>query len=94
MTSFLLPSRRRLAAATPGRRSRHLRVVADAPPPAGLTPAEVRLEPGNLVAVADVLGAQMFAVVDGEVTFTARSAEGEQQWRGRLGTCGLLHLRG
>lgn len=55
-------------------------------------PADVVLEPGNLVAVSDALGAQMFAVVDGEVTFTARSAEGERQWRGRLGARGLEPL--
>ena len=48
------------------------------------------LQPGNLVAVCDELGAQMFSVVDGEVTFTARALGGERRWRGRLGAPGLV----
>ena len=65
--------------------------VVDAPPEEFI-PADVRLEAGNLVDVADALGAHVFSVVDAEVTFTARSAEGERQWRGHLGFTGLTPL--
>ena len=51
--------------------------------------ADVWLQPGNLVAICDELGAQMVSVVDGEVTFTARSAGTDRRWRGRLGAQGL-----
>lgn len=53
---------------------------------------DVRLRPGNLVAVSDALGAQLFEVVDGEVTFTARSADRVRRWRGHLGAQGLVEL--
>jgi hypothetical protein len=52
----------------------------------------VWLQPGNLVAICDELGAQMFSVVDGEVTFTARSGGPERRWRGRLGAQGLTAI--
>jgi hypothetical protein len=79
----------------------------DAPPPApsvqpglalGASPAhspshaDVWLRPGNLVAICDELGAHMFSVVDGEVTFTARGVGPEQRWHGRLGTQGLIAI--
>jgi len=84
-----LPTRRPRSAAAPGDRS---------PGPGGPLPdhppshADVLLEPGNLVAVGDELGAQMLAVVDGEVMFTARSISGERRWRGRLGARGLMAI--
>ena len=53
---------------------------------------DVWLRPGNLVAVSDALGAQLFAVVDGEVTFTARSADRVRRWRGHLDAQGLVEL--
>jgi hypothetical protein len=54
--------------------------------------ADVWLQPGNLVAICDELGAQMVSVVDGEVTFTARSAGTDRRWRGRLGAQGLMAI--
>jgi hypothetical protein len=51
--------------------------------------ADVWLQPGNLVAICDELGAQMFSVVDGAVTFTARGTGPERRWHGRLGAQGL-----
>jgi hypothetical protein len=63
-------------------------VVRSGPP----SHADLWLRPGNLVAVCDELGAQMFSVVDGEVTFTARAPGGERRWRGRLGAQGLAAL--
>ena len=63
------------------------------PPLVGPAPAhDVWLRPGNLVAVSDALGAQLFAVVDGEVTFTARSADRVRRWRGHLDAQGLVEL--
>ena len=94
MISFPLPHRRRPAPTGPGQTARHLHAVVDPAPVDGPLHPDLRLEPGNLVEVSDALGAQMFSVIGDEVTFTARSAEGEQHWRGRLGACGLLHLRG
>lgn len=58
----------------------------------GPSHADVWLQPGNLVAICDELGAQMFSVVDGEVTFTARSGGPERRWRGRLGAQGLTAI--
>lgn len=52
--------------------------------------ADVWLQPSNLVAICDELGAQMFSVVDGEVTFTARGVGMERRWHGRLGAQGLI----
>ena len=54
--------------------------------------ADVWLQPGNLVAICDELGAQMFSVVDGEVTFTARGSGPERRWHGRLGVQGLMAI--
>ena len=51
---------------------------------------DVCLEPGNLVEVCERLGAQQFSLVDGEVTFTARSGARVQRWRGRIGVRGLI----
>lgn len=53
---------------------------------------DVWLRPGNLVAVSDALGAQLFSVVDGEVTFTARGADHVRRWRGHLDAQGLVEL--
>jgi hypothetical protein len=87
MTSDLFPTRRTPSAAT----SASTWPVAtgaqvDHPP----SHADLVLQPGNLVAVCDELGAQMLAVVDTEVTFTARSAGTERRWRGHLGAAGLM----
>ncbi|HEY5821688.1 MAG TPA: hypothetical protein VIT20_06920 [Propionibacteriaceae bacterium] len=54
--------------------------------------AEVWLEPGNLVAVSDELGAQVFAMIDDVVTFTVRTGAAVQRWRGQLGHRGLTPL--
>lgn len=51
--------------------------------------AEVRLELGTLLRVADQLGAHTFSLVDDEVTFAVRGAGG-QRWRGRLGRPGVV----
>ena len=67
--------------------------AAPEPLPPLPTPArDLWLRPGNLVEVSDALGAQLFAVVDGEVTFTARTAQGVRRWRGHLDAQGLVEL--
>jgi len=63
-----------------------------APPDLDQFRRHVWLRPGNLVDVCEELGAQLFSVVDGEVTFTARSADGVRRWRGRLGARGVVAL--
>ena len=64
--------------------------LTDLPPVDDRYHDEVRLELSTLLTVADQLGAQTFALVDDEVTFTARGASGAQRWRGHLGRPGVV----
>lgn len=66
--------------------------VADLPPVDDRFHTEVQLELATLVNVADRLGAQTFALVEDEVTFTARGSLGRRRWRGRLGALGVVQL--
>ena len=88
MTSDLVPAGRSRAAAAAS--ATWPVATTDALPDHPPSHADLVLRPGNLVAVCDELGAQMFAVVDGEVTFTARSSGSERRWLGRLGRPGLM----
>jgi len=63
--------------------------LAELPPVDDRYFAEVRLELGTLLTVADQLGAQTFSLVDDEVTFHVRGAD-DQRWLGRLGRPGVV----
>jgi hypothetical protein len=92
MISFAAQTRLLTATSVPAPSGELPRQPGALPAPAPCPPADVQLRPGNLVEVGASLGAQMFSVVDGEVTFTARSADCVRRWRGRLDSCGLVEL--
>ncbi|GAA1428401.1 hypothetical protein GCM10009616_07940 [Microlunatus lacustris] len=69
--------------------SREPVALADLPPVDDRYHAEVGLEPGTLLRVADQLGAQTFSLVEDEVTFHVRGAD-DQRWLGRLGRPGVV----
>jgi hypothetical protein len=89
ISNFPAQTRRLPASSLPVPTVRPAPVPGDSPAHSP-SPADVWLQPGNLVAICGELGAQMFSVVDGEVTFTARGVGMERRWHGRLGTQGLI----